>query len=135
LEAEKVLRRVNSEGLAIPLYLGELIHYFTKNVRKLLYPKRGVLGLWITGSGTVVGVFSFDSALPVSEDAVFTKYVRECVCSFMPEKNMGPADFRRLLPTIIFKKNLKVEGKSLQEVLGDYANLVNTSVQVDILFV
>jgi len=49
----------------------------------------------------------------------------------MPQKNMGPTEFRRLLPTIIFQKELRMEGKSMQDVLSDYANLINTSVVVD----
>jgi hypothetical protein len=56
LEAEKVLRTINSEGLVLPLYLGELIGYFIKNVRKLLRPQTGILGLWIVpNNGAVVG--------------------------------------------------------------------------------
>ena len=58
LEAEKVLRVVNSEGLVIPLYLGQLIDYFVNNVRGILRPRNKVLALWvISKSGTPMGTF------------------------------------------------------------------------------
>jgi hypothetical protein len=42
-------------------------------------------------------------------------------------KHVGPADFRRIIPSIIFAEEVVPVGMDLPTLLHDYALLVNTS--------
>lgn len=57
--------------------------------------------------------------------------VQTCVNGYLKDKYIGPMDFRRILPSIIFKKDLKTKNNgSIQEFLREYSILVNTSEKV-----
>jgi len=58
--------------------------------------------------------------------------IYKVVQKVFPDKHIGPATFRRLVPSLLFDKQdeLDLQGKSMQDFFHDYANLVNTSVKV-----
>ena len=53
--------------------------------------------------------------------------MRSHIKSIFPHKNIGPADIRRIIPSIIFAEHLKTDKKGMDEILHNYAVLVNTS--------
>ena len=59
-------------------------------------------------------------------------YVSSFVASRFPDKHITPLDFRRMIPTALWnqKEEIECQGKSLQDVLHDYALLINTSDKV-----
>lgn len=68
-----------------------------------------------------------------SESATLAKEVSDYVNSVFPGKHITPAEFRRILPTLIWNNEDKVKHKSFEDFINDYAGLVNTSPKVSFL--
>jgi hypothetical protein len=59
-----------------------------------------------------------------------SEWISLYVATVFPEKYITPIDFRRILTSLIFKKNLHEEGKTVVDFLHDYSHLINSSHKV-----
>jgi hypothetical protein len=56
------------------------------------------------------------------------------VQKYFPGKEVTPIGFRRILPSIIFKKGIRGDGESETDFMNKYAMAVNTSTSVSLYF-
>jgi hypothetical protein len=66
------------------------------------------------------------------EFAALTKWVTRYISTIFDDKHITPLDFRRILTSIIFDKEIHEEGKTVNDFLVSYSNLINTSQKVNI---
>jgi hypothetical protein len=65
------------------------------------------------------------------EPNTFSKEIAKCVKDYMPDKHITPAVFRRVVPTIVFDKQLHFDGQSAVDFIVQFAKLNNTSEAVN----
>jgi hypothetical protein len=59
----------------------------------------------------------------------FNRFLTEALQCFFPSSKMGPADFRRCIPSLFFEAVIDAD-EDVERVMGEYAALVNTSLTV-----
>jgi hypothetical protein len=63
-----------------------------------------------------------------------TKWVPRYVSTIFKDKHITPIDFRRILVSIIFDKEVHEEGRTVDDFLISYSYLINTSQKVSLKF-
>jgi hypothetical protein len=129
--SEKVLR-VDTQDVPVPRWLGDLICFFKSKVRKSLKPKKGVQALWINRNGKPLGSYLL-IVLIYSEYNPYTERITKFVASVFPDKHITPIAFRRIIPTLMWKLDVRTEGESVEQVLERYSRLINTSQKVKVI--
>ena len=113
---EKVRRRDNAGGVAIPNEIGYLLQYWEENVRPLIV-KDNIDAFWINRIGK-----------SMSEWGV-TQIVKNFVKSIWSDKNITPLDIRRFIITDIIKNRICNANQSVEDFIEDVAIALNTGVK------
>jgi hypothetical protein len=114
---EKVIRP-DGQAVPIPTWLGNIIVYFKKWVRKGLQPHKAVRALWLNSLGK-----------PLEPDA-YTLWIASYVNTKFDDKRITPITFRRMIATYLFEKELSEHGGTVDELAAKFCLLINTSPKV-----
>ena len=86
--------------------------------------------LFIHPSGKPVGNFTFFQS-QITEFSYFTTLVPKFVKKKFPKMHITPQDFRRMIPSALYRYDVHVEGKTVEHTLVSLAQLINTSEKVE----
>lgn len=69
------------------------------------------------------------------EFSYFTRCIPMFVRKKFPNKHITPQDFRRMIPSALYRYDIHEEGKTVENTLVSLAQLINTSEKVKIQFI
>jgi len=87
-----------------------------------LDPLKEVDQIWIGSAHQPLGFNPFFLFIDLLDPRVFNQYVLETVQCWVPQSRMSPADFRRLVPSLLFESILEADGDP-DPIIADYATL------------
>jgi hypothetical protein len=124
-----------AQGVPIPDVVSELLQFFIRDIRPLLenhIRDPPVKQIWIDRYGEPLSLKFFKIFLFTffSLDFIgFNRFLTDALQCFFPNLKMGPADFRRCIPSLFFEAVIEAD-EDVERVMGEYAALVNTSLTV-----
>jgi len=130
---EKVVRVSCNNGIPLPNYVGDLLFYFKNWIRSSLNPTAINECYWVNTKGRPLGKCFIDKQqdLPWTDDASFSsRVVRFVQTVFGEEYHITPITFRRVMPSLVWRHNIKPKDMSMADFLRDYAALICTSDKV-----
>jgi hypothetical protein len=87
-----------------------------------------VESLFIVPSGKPLGILF--QLINIVEFSYFTTLVPKFVKRKFPDKHITPQDFRRMIPSAIYRYDIHKEGENVTHTLTSLAQLMNTSDKV-----
>jgi hypothetical protein len=106
-----------------------LILFFQNKIRKFLYPNKNNLGLWVNIEGNCLSKLIILLIIIIGSKGL-RRRITDCIENVIPNTSIGLAELRRIIPSIIFREDLNLNGMHMDQFLSEYAKLVNTSTQV-----
>lgn len=117
-------------GVPLPPLLSELLLFFVLHLRCLLVSERSTIQqIWISSNGNPLGKLFTKTYLKCLDGNIFNRYVLDAIHCWFPDSKMTPADWRRLVPSLLFEETIQ-DGEDPDKIIGDYAELVQTSKEV-----
>lgn len=105
-----------------------IFRFHLDHIKKLL-EKRKIQQLWINSKGEAMSKHFLLLILIILEPKTMTDLVRKVSNNFLSKK-LTPSCYRRILPSLLFKEILEDPCESVIKWMENYADLVNTSVEM-----
>ncbi len=116
LMKEKVKRRDNAGGLAIPNEIGYMLQFWEEKIRPLVV-NDDIDAFWVNKRGNALSGWGV------------TQVVKKFIKNIWKDKNVGPLDIRRIVITDIIKHKICNVNGSIEDFIEDVAVALNTGVK------
>ena len=124
--------KVDFQEIPILYWLGKILTYFINYVRPRLEPKKNCEAMWINTKQRPLDVY-YSIINHLLEYSSYTDWIKARVQSVFPFKIITPLDFKRMIPTLLWNKEILDENMTPQEMLIKYSKLINTSEKVNLI--